>query len=150
MEPPPRRTSSRQMVKRVPYVGGSGGGLANKNGESSTTRKPVVERWCYDPVPCLMAQHTSLETKSIDEMPLLEGRLSEQMTIHGELTNGELSIEKPPIEFTQVPSLDYSFLDWVSEHHRDPFIITLEFPNAIDPDHPSGTVEDQDLEFFSN
>jgi hypothetical protein len=81
-------------------------------------------------------------------MPLLAGRISEQMTIHGELThgelnNGEFSVENPSIEFTQVPSLDYSFLDWVSEHHSNPFTNILEFPNAIDPGHPIGTIEDQ-------
>ncbi len=155
-ESDPRRASSRPVVKRVPYVGGSGGGLARKNSDSLTMRKPVHERWYYDQVPSLAVKHSVSEDKPIDTISLLAERISEQLTTsgdlqHGALTNGErrngeLFIANQSHEFTQVPELTFSFLDWVSEHHHHPFTVVLEFPNAIDPDHPMNTIEDQDME----
>jgi hypothetical protein len=167
-----RRATVRQRVKRVPYVVGSGGGLAKKSSGPLIVRKPVVERWSYETIPSLMAQYTLLATTGIEEIPALSGRASERMQIHGELihgeqnvpekitihgelphgelSNGELSIDNQSSGFTQSSSLDYCFLDWVSEHHSGSFSVILEFPNAIDPDHPIGTVEDHDLVVFTN
>jgi hypothetical protein len=59
-------------------------------------------------------------------------------------------IASQPQEFKQVEDLTYTFLNWVSEHHRDPFTVVLEFPNAIDPDHPIEIIEDRELGVFTN
>ena len=63
----PRRASSRQIVKRIPHIGGSGGGLAKKNSEAPSSRRPVNERWTYDIVPALIVQQSESEARIIEE-----------------------------------------------------------------------------------
>jgi hypothetical protein len=91
-----RRASSRQVVKRIPYIGGSGEGLAKKNGGSSTRRKPVNERWSYDLVPALVVTTPSSEIE-----PPINRTLA-----NGELGNGEEVIaSQSRDEFTHVEDL---------------------------------------------
>ncbi len=148
--------------------------MARKASDSVTMRKPVHDRWYYDQVPVLAAQQSVSEDESNDAISSLAGSVSTQLTVNGEsqsgcltikrtlmngesfitnqstLMNGESFITNQSQEFTQVPELTFTFLDWVSEHHRHPFTVVLEFPNAIDPDHPMDTVEDQEMEVFVN
>ncbi len=46
-----RRVSNRKLVQRIPYVSGSGGGLAPKNHNQTLTRRPATQRWFYDSTP---------------------------------------------------------------------------------------------------
>ncbi len=173
-----RRASSRQVVKRIPYTGGNGGGLAKKDSEAPSRRRPVNERWTYDVVPALTVQQSESETKTIEgqrdkhsteeptSISLLPEKGPGKLTIHGELRHGELAnisalangelqngettIINQSREFTYVEDLTYSFVNWISDHHRDPFTVVLEFPNTIDPDHPIITLDDRDFEVFTN
>ena len=47
----PRRVSTRQPVHRIPYVSGSGGGLAIKDHDRNLVRRPTNQRWFYDSTP---------------------------------------------------------------------------------------------------
>ncbi len=135
--------------------------MAKKNHDSPTKRKPVRQRWYYDATPVITAQHLTSGLKKTGEISLLTGRVADQLTLHEGSpertsttdripTNGELSFAEPLLEYTQVQNLTYSVLDWVSAHHRDPFIVVLEFPNAIDPDNPIDTIKGRDLKVFTN
>jgi hypothetical protein len=43
-----RRVSTRQPAPRIPYVSGSGEGLASKDHERNLVRRPANQRWFYD------------------------------------------------------------------------------------------------------
>jgi hypothetical protein len=71
-------------------VVGSGGGLATKHREIVVPRKPVGQRWYYDPVPALITQVQCTKEINKESVSLLAAQLS--AATDGEPISGELSI----------------------------------------------------------
>ncbi len=46
-----RRISTRKPVPRIPYVSGSGGGLAPRDHDRHLAKRPTNQRWFYDSTP---------------------------------------------------------------------------------------------------
>ena len=69
-----RRVSSRRPIPRIPFVGGSGGGLASRDHDQSLGKRPVNQRWFYDSTPA------SVPTLAFD--PLRALKCSDHVTRH--------------------------------------------------------------------
>ncbi len=112
-DPLSRRTSSRRTIPRVPYTGGSGGGLARKDSKPADMRRPVRQRWFYDSVPVLIAQSAHPDSTTTDDVVDFAGQFGNRVTLqegsqeeiqpliripaHGEPVNGELIVAADPL-----------------------------------------------------
>jgi hypothetical protein len=95
-DPQSRRASSRQTIQRVPYVGGSGGGLAKKNHNPTRMIKPVHQRWYYDSVPVLTAHSAIPDLTATDDISVLVERVDNRMTVHEGSPEGSQPLDRMP------------------------------------------------------
>ena len=134
--PPPQsssaikpRISKRIQVKRSPYVGGSGAGLASSKQPLPPPRKPG---WFYEQVPALPVKRCgAVIGASNDGEDFQDGNMLKEQFVFRFPADSQTLVE--PV-FTQ--DLTFTGFDWLSAGHQNPFTISLEFPNFIDPDNP--------------